>query len=129
MLYIARGRNAVSSAVYPDLTQFWMTLPARIERRFDICRPAVAAYLQLDDVSFAYLCDPKIPRRLPLNGDDPAALPQTFAKVVNAASMHRELIPAGRARNASFTTFAKSAAARRVVAVEPAAFANFGSHR
>ena len=42
-------------------------------------------YLQLDDITFAYLCDPKIQANCRANGDDPAALPQTYADTINAA--------------------------------------------
>jgi 5-methyltetrahydropteroyltriglutamate--homocysteine methyltransferase len=42
-------------------------------------------YLQLDDVTFAYLCDPKIQQNCRNNGDDPIALPRRYADTINAA--------------------------------------------
>jgi 5-methyltetrahydropteroyltriglutamate--homocysteine methyltransferase len=42
-------------------------------------------YLQLDDVAFAYLCDPKVQAQCRANGDDPAALPRRYAEVINQA--------------------------------------------
>ncbi|HEY2133078.1 MAG TPA: hypothetical protein VGH36_08905, partial [Acetobacteraceae bacterium] len=46
-------------------------------------------YLQLDDVSFAYLCDEKFCDGCRRNGDDPEALPRVFAAAVNAALQGR----------------------------------------
>jgi len=92
MLYMRGGRNAVSSAVYPDLTQFWDDVAGAYRTAIRYFADRGCAYLQLDDVSFAYLCDPKFREGCRLNGDDPAALPQTFAKVVNEALRAR---PAG----------------------------------
>ena len=53
---------------------------------------AGCSYLQLDDVSFAYLCDPKIQANCRRNGDDPASLPRRYAEVINAVVRDR---PAG----------------------------------
>ncbi|MDH5212117.1 MAG: 5-methyltetrahydropteroyltriglutamate--homocysteine S-methyltransferase, partial [Betaproteobacteria bacterium] len=46
---------------------------------------AGCTYLQLDDTSFSYLCDPKIRETCRRNGDDPALLPQRYADTINAA--------------------------------------------
>jgi 5-methyltetrahydropteroyltriglutamate--homocysteine methyltransferase len=55
-------------------------------------RDAIAAfartgcrYLQLDDVAFAYLCDPKIRENCRRNGDDPERLPSLYAATINRA--------------------------------------------
>jgi 5-methyltetrahydropteroyltriglutamate--homocysteine methyltransferase len=53
---------------------------------------AGCTYLQLDDVAFAYLCDPKIQANCRNNGDDPDALPRRYAEVINAVVKDR---PAG----------------------------------
>jgi 5-methyltetrahydropteroyltriglutamate--homocysteine methyltransferase len=42
-------------------------------------------YLQLDDVSFAYLCDPEQRKMLADRGDDPAKQPHIYADMINAA--------------------------------------------
>ena len=56
-------------------------------------RAAIAAfakagctYLQLDDVAFAYLCDPKIRDNCRKNGDDPDALPRTYAETISQSA-------------------------------------------
>ncbi len=40
-------------------------------------------YLQLDDVNFTYLCDPEQLDMLRARGDDPEALPQIYADLIN----------------------------------------------
>jgi 5-methyltetrahydropteroyltriglutamate--homocysteine methyltransferase len=49
-------------------------------------------YLQLDDVSWAYLCDPKVRDNFRANGDDPGTLPRLYADLINNALAER---PAG----------------------------------
>ncbi len=56
---------------------------------------AGCTYLQLDDVSFAYLCDPKVRDGLRAAGDDPAALPRTYAEAINHALAGRPGGPDG----------------------------------
>jgi 5-methyltetrahydropteroyltriglutamate--homocysteine methyltransferase len=92
MLYMRGGRNAVSSSAYPDLGAFWRDVAAAYQNAIRFFAERGCTYLQLDDVSFAYLCDPKFRDGCRLNGDDPSALPQTFANAVNAAVRGR---PAG----------------------------------
>jgi 5-methyltetrahydropteroyltriglutamate--homocysteine methyltransferase len=92
MLYMRGGRNAVSSAVYPDLSQFWQDVAVAYQNAIRFFAERGCTYLQLDDVSFAYLCDLKFREGCRLNGDDPGALPQIFANAVNAALRGR---PAG----------------------------------
>jgi 5-methyltetrahydropteroyltriglutamate--homocysteine methyltransferase len=46
-------------------------------------------YLQLDDITFAYLCDPRIRANCLANGDDPDTLPQAYADAINAAIRDR----------------------------------------
>ena len=42
-------------------------------------------YLQLDEVNFAYLCDPKLRAFVAERGDDPQTLPHIYARMINAA--------------------------------------------
>ncbi|MGC1523497.1 MAG: 5-methyltetrahydropteroyltriglutamate--homocysteine S-methyltransferase [Steroidobacteraceae bacterium] len=89
MLYMRGGRNAVSSDAYPDLELFWSDVAAAYRRAIRHFAERGCTYLQLDDVSFAYLCDPKFREGCRRNGDDPHALPRIFAAAVNAALMER----------------------------------------
>jgi 5-methyltetrahydropteroyltriglutamate--homocysteine methyltransferase len=42
-------------------------------------------YLQLDEVNFAYLCDPKLRAQVAGRGEDPEKLPSVYASIINAA--------------------------------------------
>jgi 5-methyltetrahydropteroyltriglutamate--homocysteine methyltransferase len=89
MLYMRGGRNAVSNEAYPDLAEFWRDVAVAYQRAIRYFAERGCTYLQLDDVSFAYLCDPKFREGCRSNGDDPGALPRTFADAVNAALQGR----------------------------------------
>src|SRR5258708_10839839 len=40
-------------------------------------------YLQIDEVNFAYLCDPTLRDEVKALGEDPATLPKTYARLIN----------------------------------------------
>jgi 5-methyltetrahydropteroyltriglutamate--homocysteine methyltransferase len=85
MLHLRGGRAAISRQAYPDLAEFWADVAAAYRQAIGHLYDAGCRYLQLDDITFAYLCDPKIQANCRANGDDPAALPQTYADTINAA--------------------------------------------
>ena len=89
MLHLRGGRNSISKQVYPDLDAFWADTSAAWARAIRHLADAGCTYLQLDDVSFSYLCDPKIQDTCRANGDDPAKLPRTYADAVTNALKHR----------------------------------------
>jgi 5-methyltetrahydropteroyltriglutamate--homocysteine methyltransferase len=92
MLYLRGGRKAVANSIYPDLDEFWQDVAQAYRRAIGFLADRGCTYLQLDDVSFAYLCDAKFRDGCRANGDDPDLLPATFASVINAALRDR---PAG----------------------------------
>jgi len=85
MLHLRGGRAAISKVVYPDLDAFWDDVAAAYRAAIGHLAAAGCKYLQLDDITFAYLCDPKIRDNCRANGDDPDALPLRYAQVINAA--------------------------------------------
>lgn len=85
MLHLRGGRAAISRGAYPDMAAFWADVAAAYRTAIDHLYAAGCRYLQLDDITFAYLCDPKIQANCRANGDDPEALPQTYADTINAA--------------------------------------------
>jgi 5-methyltetrahydropteroyltriglutamate--homocysteine methyltransferase len=89
MLHMRGGRNAVSRDAYPDLAQFWRDASAAYRTAIGHIAAAGCAYLQLDDVSWAYLCDPKVRDNFRANGDDPATLPRIYAELINGALANR----------------------------------------
>jgi 5-methyltetrahydropteroyltriglutamate--homocysteine methyltransferase len=87
MLHLRGGRAAISREAYPEMDAFWADVAAAYRAAIGHLYAAGCRYLQLDDITFAYLCDPKIQANCRANGDDPAALPQTYADTINAALM------------------------------------------
>jgi 5-methyltetrahydropteroyltriglutamate--homocysteine methyltransferase len=85
MLHLRGGRAAISRAIYPDLDAFWHDVAQAYRVAIAHLAAAGCRYLQLDDITFAYLCDPKIQAACRANGDDPATLPQRYAQTLNAA--------------------------------------------
>jgi len=92
MLHLRGGRASISREIYPDIETFWADVAAAYRDAIAHLARAGCTYLQLDDVSFAYLCDPKIQANCRSNGDDPQALPRKYAEVINAVVEDR---PAG----------------------------------
>jgi 5-methyltetrahydropteroyltriglutamate--homocysteine methyltransferase len=92
MLHLRAGRAGISKDAYPDLDEFWDDAAKAYRAAIAAFASAGCSYLQLDDVSFAYLCDPKIRENCRKNGDDPAALPATYAETIRKAIRNR---PAG----------------------------------
>jgi 5-methyltetrahydropteroyltriglutamate--homocysteine methyltransferase len=92
MLHLRGGRSSISREIYPDLDAFWADTSAAWAKAIRHLADAGCTYLQLDDVSFSYLCDPKIQDTCRRNGDDPAKLPRTYANAVTNALKNR---PAG----------------------------------
>jgi len=89
MLHLRGGRNAIATEVYPDLDEFWTDVAAAYRVAIAQLARAGCAYLQLDDVAFAYLCDPRMRDTCRRNGDDPDDLPRRYAAAVDAALADR----------------------------------------
>ncbi|MGQ0546785.1 MAG: 5-methyltetrahydropteroyltriglutamate--homocysteine S-methyltransferase [Betaproteobacteria bacterium] len=92
MLHLRAGRAGISREAYPDLAEFWSDAAAAYRAAIAEFARAGCTYLQLDDVAFAYLCDPKIRDNCRSNGDDPEKLPRTYADTITRAVQGR---PAG----------------------------------
>ena len=92
MLHLRGGRKSVSTEAYPDMAAFWADAADAWRTAIGHLAGAGCTYLQLDDVSFAYLCDGKIQANCRANGDDPDRLPRTYADAINRALAGR---PAG----------------------------------
>jgi 5-methyltetrahydropteroyltriglutamate--homocysteine methyltransferase len=85
MLHLRGGRRAISREHYPELGAFWDDVGRAYRTAIGHIAAAGCAYLQLDDVSFSYLCDPVVRDGLRAAGDDPAALPRQYADAINGA--------------------------------------------
>jgi 5-methyltetrahydropteroyltriglutamate--homocysteine methyltransferase len=89
MLHLRAGRKGIA---YDDMDEFWSDAAAAYRAAIAAFGAAGCSYLQLDDVAFAYLCDPKIRDTCRENGDDPETLPARYAQTIREAVKGR---PAG----------------------------------
>ena len=92
MLHMRPGRAGISREAYPDLEEFWHDVAQAYRAEARDLAAAGCTSLQLDDTSFAYLCDEKFRASVRARGDDPDKLVQTYAGAINAALKER---PAG----------------------------------
>jgi 5-methyltetrahydropteroyltriglutamate--homocysteine methyltransferase len=84
-LHFRYGRDAVPASIYPVMEDFYRDLGASYRAVVRAFADAGCRYLQLDEVNFAYLCDPKLRAFVAERGDDPQMLPHIYARMVNAA--------------------------------------------
>jgi 5-methyltetrahydropteroyltriglutamate--homocysteine methyltransferase len=84
-MHFRYGRDAVSASIYPDMDEFYSDLGQTYRKAVRAFADAGCRYLQLDEVNFAYLCDPKLREQVANRGDDPAKLPAIYAGMINAA--------------------------------------------
>jgi 5-methyltetrahydropteroyltriglutamate--homocysteine methyltransferase len=83
LVHFRTGRAGVDKTAYPEMTDFFADL-ARVFRE-EIAQLAAAGctYLEIDDVNFAYLCDPKMREGVKKIGEDPDRLPLLYANLIN----------------------------------------------
>ena len=84
-LHFRYGRDAVPEAIYPSMDDFYRDLGESYRRAMRAFADAGCRYLQLDEVNFTYLCDPKLRELVSARGDDPDDLPHIYARMINAA--------------------------------------------
>lgn len=85
MAHFRAGRAGIDASVYPDLEPFWDDLTAAYRAELGDLAANGCNYIQLDDISYAYLCDADVRARLKHEGEDPDALALTYAHALNAA--------------------------------------------
>src|SRR5579862_1582136 len=82
-MHFRGGRKAIDEKAYPDLGEFYADLGRVYSEEVKDLAAAGCRYLQIDEVNFAYLCDPKLREQVQNIGSDPKTLPQTYAKLIN----------------------------------------------
>lgn len=85
MLHYRGGRKMINMGVYPTMEGFYEDLGKAYAGAVQDFAAAGCRYLQLDDVSFAYLCDPEQRKMLSERGDDPEKQPSIYAGMINTA--------------------------------------------
>jgi 5-methyltetrahydropteroyltriglutamate--homocysteine methyltransferase len=91
-LHFRYGRDAVPVEIYPAMDDFYRDLGESYRRAVRAFTDAGCRYLQLDEVNFTYLCDPKLRELVANRGEDPGQLPHVYARMINAAVSD---VPAG----------------------------------
>jgi 5-methyltetrahydropteroyltriglutamate--homocysteine methyltransferase len=84
MLHFRGGRNAIDTAAYPDMEEFYADVAKAYAEEIKSLADAGCRYLQMDDTNLAYLCDPKLREATRARGDDPDELPRSYARWINA---------------------------------------------
>ena len=85
MVHFRGGRGGIDIDSYPDLDEFFEDLAQCYRDEIAALYEAGCRYLQLDDTNLAYLCDPVMRQGAVDRGDDPDALPRTYAALINSA--------------------------------------------
>ena len=83
VMHFRGGREAIDAAAYPDMAAFYDDLARLYREEIAELAQAGCRYLQIDEVNLAYLCDPNLRREVANIGEDPATLPQTYARLLN----------------------------------------------
>jgi len=83
LVHFRTGRGGVDRAAYPDMEQFFADLAQVYREEIAGLAAAGCTYLQIDDVNFAYLCDPKMREGAKKIGEDPDKLPALYARLIN----------------------------------------------
>jgi 5-methyltetrahydropteroyltriglutamate--homocysteine methyltransferase len=82
MLHYRGGRKMMNMGVYPEMDAFYADVATAYNKAVHDFYDAGCRYLQLDDISFAYLCDPEQREMLRQRGDDPDKQPEIYAGMV-----------------------------------------------
>lgn len=83
-LHMRGGRRVVNAQAYPDVEEFWRDITRAYREEIADLAKAGLEYLQIDDVSFACLCDEGIRAQVKRDGEDPAKLPGKYASVISS---------------------------------------------
>ena len=89
LAYHRGGRALIDETVYPDLDVYWDDVWAAYKREIALMAEAGCTYLQLDDTTFALMCDPRYRQTMTDRGDDADDLVALYAKGINTVIADR----------------------------------------
>ncbi|MGE3643824.1 MAG: 5-methyltetrahydropteroyltriglutamate--homocysteine S-methyltransferase [Beijerinckiaceae bacterium] len=89
MTWLRGGRKAVSEEAYPDIAEFWDDLANAYIGEIRELGKAGCTYLQLDDVSFAYLCDETFREGVKARGENPDEMLAQFSRITSRIAAGR----------------------------------------
>ena len=83
LVHFRTGRGGVDKTAYPDMQGLFADLARVFREEIAQLGAAGCTYLEIDDVNFAYLCDPKMREGAKKIGEDPDKLPSLYANLIN----------------------------------------------
>ena len=89
LVHLLRGDVTVSRDAYPDLDEFWADLVAVYQEELSELGRLGCAYVQLDEVPCAMLCDPRLRASVQAAGQDPDELLDTYVSAADRAIAER----------------------------------------
>ena len=89
LVHFRTGRGGVDKTAYPEMEDFFTDLARVFREEIAALAAAGCTYLQIDDVNFAYLCDPKMRDGAKKIGEDPDKLPALYARLINESIKDR----------------------------------------
>ena len=89
MLHYRGGRSAIDPDVYPDIDAFWADVASVYARELHGLAALGCTYLQLDDISLAYLNDPRQRAMFDERGEHGSDQHLTYVRVINEALSDR----------------------------------------
>jgi len=89
MMQLRAGRKAIDPAAYTDMDSFWSDLSAAYRQEIAALAAAGCRYLQIDDVSFAYLCDDGQRANFRDRGEEPDDVLLQYREAANEALRDR----------------------------------------
>ncbi len=89
LAYHRGGRKLIDQDVYPDIEEFWQDLTTAYQRELEMLSEQGCRYLQIDDTTFAMLCDPKVRNQMVERGDEPDDLILRYAQTITKVLAER----------------------------------------
>ena len=89
MTHLRSGRAAISQKAYPDLEEYWSDLETSYNNEINQLATLGCKYLQVDDVSFAYLCDDNFRNDVIERGDNPDELLVQYSRSLSNSVANR----------------------------------------
>jgi 5-methyltetrahydropteroyltriglutamate--homocysteine methyltransferase len=86
MLHYRGGRQAIDPSAYARIEDYYADLGKTYAKAIKAFYDAGCRYLQLDDTSLSYFCDPEQRKMLAARGDDPDQLIHVYRDIINAAT-------------------------------------------
>ena len=83
IVHFRGGRAAIDKGVYADLEPFLADLAQVYREEIRDLYAAGCRYLQIDETNLPFLCDPKLRENARAIGEDPAALPKLYVRMLN----------------------------------------------